>query len=462
MAKAVVDKVINDFVFSRFDLKRKFNQAYRRKNGGFPVIFVIEKKDLENTLINNLMFATKAVNMTPELAKAGKEASNFVYDKLKTYESLTGKPIQIMGRPTAKRIKFSSPKGNTLKLTNFIARQALESFRKSKYLSDTRRKQLGVSRSGATAKLTEAGKSFKRRTQLLHNVGGAVGGLQVKDLQGYLKKDKNPINEFLVKNIEDRYGKIILNWNRREEHKKSGNSGLDLAIRLTIGSPETNPPGDLPDDWKNIQKTLVKELEKAAKKDKRLQKELIEGKGSKPFLDTVEDNITDDVVKAFLKGNKGLLKIKATKTTKRKSSKRTTSNKLVRTSALARNAKSQKRIQKAKASSRTAQAKTMNVLALQNMVNQFLPDQMLKNMGRPQLENRTGRLRRSARVTRAVQSQRSILFDYSYQRNPYETFAPGGAQYTPERDVEQLISQSVREIAQRIVGNKFAITTRSR
>jgi len=462
VAKAVVDKVINDFVFSRFDLKRKFNQAYRRKNGGFPVIFVIDKKDLENTLINNLMFATKAVNMTPELAKAGKEATKFVYDKLKTYEALTGKPIQIMGRPTATRIKFSSPKGNTLKLTNYIARQALESFRKSKYLSDTRRKQLGVSRSGSSARLTEAGKSFKRRTQLLHNVGGAVGGLQVRDLKNYLQKDNSPINEFLIRNIEDRYGKIILNWDRREQHKKSGNSSLDLAIKLTVGSPETNPAGDLPDDWKNIQQTLAKDLEKAAKKDKILQKQLVEGKGSKPFIDTVNDNITDDIIKALLKGNSKGLTVKARRTTKRKAGKKDSSNNIIKTSAFVKNAKSRKRITKAKASSRRAQTETMNVLALQNMVNQVLPDQMLKNMGRPQLENRTGRLRRSVRVTRAVQSQRSILFDYSYQRYPYETFAPGGTKYTPERDVEQLISQSVREIAQRLVGNKFAITTRSR
>jgi len=83
-------------------------------------------------------------------------------------------------------------------------------------------------------------------------------------------------------------------------------------------------------------------------------------------------------------------------------------------------------------------------------------------MGRPQLENRSGRLRRSARVLKAAQSQKSILIDYTYQRDPYETFAPGGQRYTPERDVEQLISQSVRELAQRIVGNKFSVTTRSR
>ena len=461
MAKAVVDQILNEFVYTKFDLKRKFNQYYRRKNGGFPVIFLIDKKDLEITLANNLLYATKGANLTPELEKAGKEAANYVFNKLKTYESLTGKPIQIMGKPTNKVIKFASPRGNTPKLTNFISRQAIEAFRNSKYLSDTRRKQFGISRSGSTAKLTEAGKSFKRRTQLLHNEGGAVGGLQVRALQEFLRNDTSPVNEFLLKKIEDRYGKIILKWNRREEHKKSGKSDFRMAIILTIGSPETNPPGDLPDDWKNIQETLAKDLQKAAKKDTKLKKALVEGKGSTPFKDTVVLNITADILQAFRAANNKGFKVKTTRQ-KRKNFKRNSTNNLTKASAFAANTRSKGRVKKAKGAQRRQKQSELNVLALQNMINQYLPEQLLKNMGRPQLENRSGRLRRSARVLKAAQSQKSILIDYTYQRDPYETFAPGGQRYTPERDVEQLISQSVRELAQRIVGNKFSVTTRSR
>ena len=92
--------------------------------------------------------------------------------------------------------------------------------------------------------------------------------------------------------------------------------------------------------------------EKAAKKDKILQKQLVEGKGSKPFIDTVNDNITDDIIKALLKGNSKGLTVKARRTTKRKAGKKDSSNNIIKTSAFVKNAKSRKRITKAKASSR--------------------------------------------------------------------------------------------------------------
>jgi len=44
---------------------------------------------------------------------------------------------------------------------------------------------------------------------------------------------------------------------------------------------------------------------------------------------------------------------------------------------------------------------------------------------------------------------------------PYQTFEPGFAQGSTHRDPRKLIGGTIREVAQRLTGNKF-ITTRRR
>ena len=103
-------------------------------------------------------------------------------------------------------------------------------------------------------------------------------------------------------------------------------------------------------------------------------------------------------------------------------------------------------------------ASTDHPLALREMINAVLPDEILKQMGSPALVNRTGRFRQSARVTNVLTGPRGgVQIDYTYQRNPYEVFEPGSGsplanQY---RDPRKIIGQTVREIAQELMGRKF-------
>ena len=104
---------------------------------------------------------------------------------------------------------------------------------------------------------------------------------------------------------------------------------------------------------------------------------------------------------------------------------------------------------------------TFNPLALREMINAVLPDEILQNMGSPALNNRTGRFRNSAQVTNALIGPRGgVQIDYTYQRNPYETFEPGGAMGSTQRDPRRLIGNSIREVAQEIMGKKFIKTRR--
>jgi hypothetical protein len=112
-----------------------------------------------------------------------------------------------------------------------------------------------------------------------------------------------------------------------------------------------------------------------------------------------------------------------------------------------------------KSKSRVTQKAGSNPLALRNMLNQLLPVAVAKNMSSPALNYRTGRFANSVRVSNVTQGPRggNTMIEASYMTNPYETFAPGGDKYTPQRNPEKLIKKSLREVAQGIIGSKFGV-----
>ena len=112
--------------------------------------------------------------------------------------------------------------------------------------------------------------------------------------------------------------------------------------------------------------------------------------------------------------------------------------------------------------SKVQQKAGTNPLALRNMLNQMLPVAIAKNMQSPALNYRTGRFANSVRVDNVTQGPRggNTMIDATYMTNPYETFAPGGDKYTPQRNPERLIRRTLREVATGIIGNKFGVNIR--
>ena len=97
-----------------------------------------------------------------------------------------------------------------------------------------------------------------------------------------------------------------------------------------------------------------------------------------------------------------------------------------------------------------------NPMALKNLINSVLPQMVAMKMNPPSLRYRTGRFANSARVTKVTQGPRGGLqADYTYMRNPYETFEPGGKQGSTMRDPRKIIGQSIREIVAQGMENKF-------
>ena len=102
-----------------------------------------------------------------------------------------------------------------------------------------------------------------------------------------------------------------------------------------------------------------------------------------------------------------------------------------------------------------------NPIALKELINAALPAELLQQMHPPALRNRTGRFRQSAEVTNVLVGPRGgVEAEYTYMRDPYDTFEPGGNMGSRSRDPRRLIGGSVREIAMRLTGNKFIRTRR--
>ena len=88
-------------------------------------------------------------------------------------------------------------------------------------------------------------------------------------------------------------------------------------------------------------------------------------------------------------------------------------------------------------------------------VNSRLGKTVVGNMGRPGLENQTGRFARSAQVTNAMAVGNQIHMDYTY--NPLYRVFEDGAQYTASYDPRPLIENSIRELAAAKLETKFTL-----
>ena len=109
---------------------------------------------------------------------------------------------------------------------------------------------------------------------------------------------------------------------------------------------------------------------------------------------------------------------------------------------------------------RNLDGKFTSLTSLQNLLNTQLHDQIKKNMHRPNLNYQTGRFAESVKVEQLSRARDGAITAFmSYMRYPYATFEVGGKQghkgYYPSR----LINTSVRELAAKLVKEKFTSIT---
>ena len=100
----------------------------------------------------------------------------------------------------------------------------------------------------------------------------------------------------------------------------------------------------------------------------------------------------------------------------------------------------------------------LDLAKIQIAINQKLPAEVRRNMGRPALINQTGRFSNSVRLTGLRQAPNSVVADYTYQLNPYETFENNGVRQWPTGyNPKPLISKSIRNLAAAFIDQKFTL-----
>ena len=249
----------------------------------------------------------------------------------------------------------------------------------------------------------------------------------------------------------------------------------DLIIEMEIISKAPDVKGQMqqramdPFDYSEIAKALKKEAEKIINKKlpfwarmwwkmrgSPTREELFRQKGINNVIDALE-RVN---VRKGKKGKGGVdLRLKVNKKLKKrlpKSSKARagfTIGKLKQ--SIQRDAGKAVKSPKAGRPARGQGKTAASPIALRNILNEYLPEMVAANMGSPALNFQTGRFANSARVENVNIGPRGGLnIDYTYMRNPYETFEPGGKQGSTRRDPKRLIGKSIRELSVSILGRQ--------
>ena len=169
-------------------------------------------------------------------------------------------------------------------------------------------------------------------------------------------------------------------------------------------------------------------------------------KGSNTIVQDIEQSIVEQI-------RTGKSKLSShSPNTKKTAKKQITKNKTTPTA---------KNISTKSTSPKKATSAPISLVNLQAFISLYLQSVVSANMGDGSRKNilnyRTGRFAASTKVERLTQSREGMITAfYSYMRNPYGTFSDGGRQEIPRsRDPKLLISKSIKEIAETIVGNRM-------
>jgi len=222
------------------------------------------------------------------------------------------------------------------------------------------------------------------------------------------------------------------------------NSKTD-TMEIFLGSSVSNQAER--QDSQNKKKLLLDILNKALEK---LQKDptlaFAELKGSDSFRTKKRKQVIKTVVQPFKK-IKGV-KV-TTEDTKIKNAKTEVKGK-VGSKARLTGKGGQKSVRKSMLSTGFSQVKLYAAL------NAKINSVVAKNMGEPGLEYQTGRFAGGVKITDVSKTPQGFAsIGYTYQLYPYQTFEPGFAQGSTDRDPRKLIDRSIREIAAQMVTGRL-------
>jgi len=263
------------------------------------------------------------------------------------------------------------------------------------------------------------------------------------------KMVQNPNSKLVIKtSLESQYN------NQIKDNKKSGaGTAKDASKSSTV----------LSDLVKEIQDIIKEQLNK---RGGRNAKEWAARQGSDSFIDAIGKGIVmaPSLLPLYKTGQaKNLTKWKGAKKNRKNTSKKfkdtkskvsTTRHNLLK-AGLSNPKKTRKASPERGTRGASNESAVQEAFVTRAFINSKLASQVKKNMGRPALENQTGRFADSARVVNAMPKGNQLHMDYTY--SPLYRVFENGTQYNSSYDPRPLIEGSIRELAAAKLETKFTL-----
>jgi len=266
---------------------------------------------------------------------------------------------------------------------------------------------------------------------LEHNLDKGVLETYLRDqiLDVINKEQKYSFSELEATLVKNKAGKRSLKVIRKDTSN---------TMEIFLGSqPDNREEGSVS---RSRRDKLAKALRKAIIKLEKHNKALSTMKGSDSLLDVLRKKTIKVIRRAF--GKKKNIKVNTKQNTKVKKGSRSAS--------IEKKNKVQPEITSIAKKTKTKRPKAPKVerVSLLGILNEKINETVAKNMGSPALNYRTGRFASSVRIVDQVTTPKGFTsVGYTYQKYPYQTFEPGFAQGSQDRDPRRLIDKSIREIA---------------
>lgn len=288
-----------------------------------------------------------------------------------------------------------------------------------------------------------------------HHKGTTIGAAQLAQSFAFLSQDayfKDFVTSGEIGSLRNLFGDFDLNFEATSDGVTKGGTSVKIRDNRSItgifASHKKNFAGSEFNDWSKVQPELERVMKAWAEK---------QNWWSMPGSNSLETDTINGLTVLLLnklKGKKGKVTTKSV-TPNRKDKKvktkikSSTKGKITGTPRKARTYSRQ--------TSRSTNMSPASVpLHLIAVLNKELPGTVEKNMDAPALENRTGRLASSVRITDIVQTPKGYpSIGYTYMKGPYQTFEPGYRQGSIDRDPRKLIDRSIREVAAQYAIGRF-------
>jgi len=103
-------------------------------------------------------------------------------------------------------------------------------------------------------------------------------------------------------------------------------------------------------------------------------------------------------------------------------------------------------------------SQSAELVKLKKYIQGRLPAEVRRNMGRPALQNRTGRFSNSVQLLSLRHAQNTVMAKYTYLLNPYQTFENKGKKRWPMAyNPKPVIAKSIRNLAQGRIEQKITV-----